>query len=130
MNGFPEFMRNPANKIASGSQYTSGLEGYVFDGADESQMAFWTYPDSIPLMKSTEHVHEYDEYFVVVQGKYTLVMGRKRLTLNPGDECLVPKGTPHKGEAVGGTRTIHAFGGRRAERERKGRPKSSVRPKL
>ncbi len=129
MDSFPEFMRNPANRIASGSQFTSGIEGYVFDGADDSQMAFWTYPDSVSVMKSTEHVHAYDEHFVVVQGNYILAMGRKRLTLNPGDECLVPKGTPHKGEAVGGTRTIHAFGGRRAEREVKRRPKPPTRHK-
>ena len=101
----------------------------VFDGADESQMAFWTYPDSVSVMKSAEHVHDYDEYFVVVQGKYTLVMGRKRLTLNPGDECLIPRGTRHKGEAVGGTRTIHCFGGRRAEREAKRQPKPPARRK-
>jgi hypothetical protein len=38
MNDFPEFMKNPANRIASGSQATPGVEGYVFDGADGSQM--------------------------------------------------------------------------------------------
>jgi mannose-6-phosphate isomerase-like protein (cupin superfamily) len=129
MNIFPEFMRNPANKIATDSQYTSGIEGYVFDGIDDSQMAFWTYPDSLPSMKSSEHVHDYDEYFVVVQGRYTLVIGRRRTTLNPGDEFLIPRGTPHKGEAVGGTRTIHCFGGRRAERENKRRPKPPARGK-
>lgn len=43
MNEFPQFMRNPLNKISSNSQFTPGIEGYVFDGADGSQMAFWTY---------------------------------------------------------------------------------------
>ena len=42
MNDFPEFMRNPVNKIDARTQYTKGIEGYVFDGADGSQMAFWT----------------------------------------------------------------------------------------
>jgi hypothetical protein len=42
MKEFPDFMRNPGNKIDSKSQYTPGIEGYVFDGDDESQMAFWT----------------------------------------------------------------------------------------
>ncbi len=122
-------MRNPTNKIAADSQFTSGIEGYVFDGADDSQMAFWTYPDSVALIKSAEHVHDYDEYFVVVQGRYTVVIGRKRTILSPGDEFLIPKGTPHKGEAVGGTRTIHCFGGRRAERESKRRTRTPARHK-
>ena len=38
---FPIF-RNPVNRIDSGSHYTKEIEGYVFDGADGSQMAFWT----------------------------------------------------------------------------------------
>lgn len=65
MKDFPEFMKHPANKISSASQYTHNIEGYVFDGADGSQMAFWTvYEDG----QSQEHVHEYDEYTLVVQG--------------------------------------------------------------
>ena len=32
MNDFPEFMKNPANKMATQEQYTKGIEGYVFDG--------------------------------------------------------------------------------------------------
>ena len=127
MGQFPEFMRNPANKIAAEAQYTKGIEGYVFDGADGSQMAFWTHPDSVSVLKSGEHVHEYDEYMVVVQGKYTVIMGRKRVALAVGEEYLIPRGTPHKGEATGGTRTIHAFGGRRAERARKRRSPPSAK---
>jgi mannose-6-phosphate isomerase-like protein (cupin superfamily) len=107
MNDFPEFMKNPLNKIASQSQYTEDIEGYVFDGADGSQMAFWT---SKKARTSAEHVHEYDEYLVVVQGQY------KRIPVNVGEEYCIPKGTPHSGESVAGTRTIHAFGGKRARR--------------
>ncbi|MFZ5643691.1 MAG: hypothetical protein ACOY46_08890 [Bacillota bacterium] len=40
MNNFPDFMRNPQNVIASKSQ-SRGTEGYVYDGADGSQMAHW-----------------------------------------------------------------------------------------
>jgi hypothetical protein len=39
---FPEFMKSSVNRIATSSQATPGVEGYVFDGADGSQMAFWT----------------------------------------------------------------------------------------
>jgi quercetin dioxygenase-like cupin family protein len=113
MNDFPEFMKNPLNKIASQSQYTDDIEGYVFDGADGSQMAFWT---SKKARTTAEHVHEYDEYLVVVQGQYTLIIDGKRIPLNVGGEYCIPKGTPHSGESAAGTRTIHAFGGKRARR--------------
>jgi hypothetical protein len=33
-----------------------------------------------------------------------------------GDECFIPKGTRISGRAVAGTRTVHAFGGHRADR--------------
>jgi len=42
MIDFPEFMKNPLNRIAASSRYTEDIEGYVFDGADGSQVAFWT----------------------------------------------------------------------------------------
>lgn len=65
MDAFPEFMRDPANRIARSNQATPGVEGYVFDGADQSQMAFWTCTQAAA---SAEHVHEFDEYMLVVQG--------------------------------------------------------------
>ena len=40
MDDFPAFMKNPLNRIAAASQYTEDIEGYVFDGADGSQVAF------------------------------------------------------------------------------------------
>ncbi len=110
MNEFPEFMKRPANRIGKASQYTEGIEGYVFTGADGSQMAFWTcYQDR----ESQEHTHDYDEYFVVVHGEYTVIMNDKEEILGVGQECHIPKGTPHAGRSVAGTRTIHCFGGKR-----------------
>jgi mannose-6-phosphate isomerase-like protein (cupin superfamily) len=113
MGEFPQFMKNPADRVAADNQYTRGIEGYVFDGADGSQMAFWTNPVG---GASAAHTHPYDEYFIVVEGQYVLMMGDKRIVLNSGNECFIPKGTPHSGESAPGTRTIHAFGGKRAER--------------
>ncbi len=110
MKEFPEFMRRPANRIGKTSQHTDGIEGYVFNGADGSQMAFWTsYRDG----DSKEHVHDYDEYFVVVQGEYTVIIGGKEEPVGVGKEYYIPKGTPHSGRAVAGTRTLHCFGGKR-----------------
>jgi quercetin dioxygenase-like cupin family protein len=113
MDDFPEFMKNPANRIDPRSQHTDDIEGYVFDGADGSQIAFWTCRKD---RTSSDHTHEYDEYLIVVQGRYTLIIGGKRIPLEAGREYVIPKGVPHGGEGIAGTRTIHAFGGRRAPR--------------
>jgi mannose-6-phosphate isomerase-like protein (cupin superfamily) len=106
MNDFPAFMKSPKNKISSRSQYGTGIHGYVYDGADGSQMACWTHErDGI----SQEHVHDYDEYFLVVQGKYTLIIGDKKIPVGVGQEYFIPKGLAHAGEYSAGTRTIHAL---------------------
>jgi quercetin dioxygenase-like cupin family protein len=114
MNDFPEFMKHPANRIATTNQATPGVEGYVFDGIDGSQMAFWTCRQAAP---SATHAHDYDEYMIVVRGCYTLIIDGQRIPLNAGDEYFIGKGVLHSGEVVADTRTIHAFGGHRADRE-------------
>ena len=40
MADFPVFMKVARNRIALTSQFTDDVEGYVFDGADGSQVAF------------------------------------------------------------------------------------------
>ncbi len=55
----------PANRIATSSQPTPGVEGHVFDGVDASQMAFWTCRETTE--RSAPHVHDSDEYVLVVQ---------------------------------------------------------------
>jgi hypothetical protein len=40
MRDFPDFMKHPANRSAAADQ-SQGVEGYVFDGADGSQLVFW-----------------------------------------------------------------------------------------
>ncbi|MHB1420861.1 MAG: cupin domain-containing protein [Bacillota bacterium] len=113
MIDFPEFMKNSKNRISSKEQNTKDIEGYFYDGADGSQMAFWTcYADRI----SNKHSHEFDEYMVCVCGQYTVIMHDKEYVLNSGDEILIPKGTEQWGKCIAGTRTIHAFGGKRINR--------------
>lgn len=113
MNDFPEFMKHPYNKVWSKTPFREGVEGYVFDGADGGQMIIWTCElDGT----SPEHAHDFDEYLVVVQGKYILVIAGEKIPLGVGQEYFIPKGTRHAGEYLGGTRTIHAFGGRRVKR--------------
>lgn len=110
MIDFPEFMKYSKNRISNKEQYTKDIEGYFYNGADGSQMAFWTcYADRI----SNKHIHEFDEYVVCVYGQCTAIMNDTEYVLNPGDEIFIPKGTEHGGKYLAGTRTIHAFGGKR-----------------
>jgi quercetin dioxygenase-like cupin family protein len=113
MDDFPEFMKRPTNRIATTSQSTPGAEGFVFDGADGSQMAFWTCHQTA---ESEPHSHDYDEYMAVMQGCYTLIIDGQRIPLTAGKEYFIPRGVLHGGEVLEGTRTIHAFGGHRANR--------------
>lgn len=117
MHDFPDFMRSRANLIKASHQHTPGIKGYIFDGADGSQIAIWTHvgPGG---KESGLHSHDFDEWLLVVEGEYVLEMGGQRRLMKPGDEALIRRGTPHGGQqGDGGTRTIHAFGGHRADRE-------------
>ena len=112
MEEFPQFMRNPLNAVAS-HQKSDGVEGYLYDGEDGSQaIIFQCATNGI----AKEHVHDYDEYFVVVQGEYTLGIEGRTVRLTAGQEYYLPRGIPHDGAFLAGTRTINVFGGRRAER--------------
>lgn len=114
MNDFPAFMKNSLNHVGTGQQNTDGVDGYYYEGRDGGQMAFWTCRES---RVSREHVHPFDEYMVCVQGQYTAILNGKEIVLNPGDELYIPKGTVQSGRCTAGTRTIHAFGGRRIRQE-------------
>lgn len=113
MKNFPDFMRNPKNAIESKFK-NHGVDGYVFDGADGSQMIFWICEIN---GTSEKHVHEYDEYMIVVSGQYNIIFKDKKVKIKAGEEYFIPKGIHHAGEFIKGTRTIHAFGGKRAERK-------------
>lgn len=117
MPDFPDFIRNPLNRIARSSQYTDDIEGYIFDGADGSQVALWTCKaDRV----SNEHTHDFDEYVLVIEGRCTAILEGRRVELVAGQELLIPRGTRQSMEVVAGTRTMHVFGGRRAKRENEG----------
>jgi len=113
MSDFPSFTKHPLNRIAHSSQFTSDIDGYVFDGIDGSQVAFWTCSKD---GTSLEHAHDFDEYFLVVEGQATVIVGDQKTVLEAGQELVIPKGTKQRVSVVAGTRTIHAFGGTRARR--------------
>jgi quercetin dioxygenase-like cupin family protein len=113
MPEFPAFVKNPMNRIASSSQYTEDVEGFVFDGADGSQVALWTAnADRV----SQAHAHDFDEYVLVIEGRCAVLLGERRIELGAGQELVIPRGTRQSMEVVAGTRTMHVFGGRRARR--------------
>lgn len=113
MKDFPEFMKSKRNKISSKEQNTEDIEGYFYEGADGSQMAFWTcYSERV----SKKHTHEFDEYMICVSGQYIAVLNDQEFVLNPGDELFISKGIEQRGKCIAGTRTIHAFGGKRINR--------------
>jgi quercetin dioxygenase-like cupin family protein len=76
-------------------------------------MAYWTCSQDAV---TEEHVHEFDEWFVVVEGSYALSLDGDQRRVDAGQECFIPRGTRISGRAEAGTRTVHAFGGRRAVR--------------
>ena len=113
MQDFPDFMKHPADRIGSAQQNTHGVEGYVYDGKGGGQMAFWTCRDQ---RDSAEHTHDFDKYMVCLSGQYTAYLNGREVVLNPGDELYIPAGTRQGAHIAPGTRTIHAFGGRRIVR--------------
>src|ERR1035438_5359240 len=87
MDDFPQFMKHPANRIATSEQATPGVEGYIFDGADGSPMAFWNCRASAA---SAEHTHDFDEYMLVVEGCYTLVIDGREIPVKAGGGIFHP----------------------------------------
>ena len=110
MKDFPLFMKKQLNHIDSSQQNTHDIDGYYYEGKDGSQICFWTYYSD---RESKENIHEFDEYVFCVSGEYVEIFNDEEHILHSGDELLIPKGTPHHGRVTKGTRTIHAFGGKR-----------------
>ena len=110
MKTFPDFMKSPVNKVDASQQNTADIEGYYFQGADDTQIAFWEcHAERI----SKKHTHPFDEYMICISGEYTVYLDENEIILKPGDELYIPKGTEQWGKCMAGTRTIHAFGGKR-----------------
>jgi quercetin dioxygenase-like cupin family protein len=115
VSDFPDFVKHPANRIAAASQFTETIEGYVFDGADGSQVALWIcHADRV----SREHAHPFDEWVFVLEGTVTATVAGATTVLCGGDELHIPKGAQQTMAFTAGTRSLHAFGGKRARRER------------
>ena len=66
MKDFPDFMKNKLNRINPSQQNTPDIDGYYYEGADGSQICFWTYFSD---RESKESIHEFDEYVICVCGE-------------------------------------------------------------
>ncbi len=110
MKHFPAFIKNLKNKIDPTQHNTDDIEGYFFEGADDMQIAFWECHSD---QESKKHIHDFDEYMICVSGEYTAYLNDTEIILRSGDELFIPKGTEQWGKCKSGTRTIHAFGGKR-----------------
>ena len=107
-------MRNEKNAVHPDDQ-TSGAEGYIFDGIDGSQMIIWTSRAEEPI-RTKRHTHDYDEWFLILNGSFHGDVGGKKIEMGSGEEIHIPAGIPHNGEYSAGFRSIHAFSKKRARR--------------
>ncbi len=114
MGDFPDFMKNPADRVDATQQNTADVEGYAFEGA-AGQMAFWTCHEA---RESKPHTHPFDEWTLIIEGEYTMCTAVGERVLRPGDEVVVPAGTEQWGRCTAGTRSVHAFGGKRVAKQR------------
>lgn len=110
MKHFPDFIKSIENKVDTSQQHTKDIEGYYFEGKNDTQIAFWEYHSDQVAKK---HSHDFDEYLICVSGEYTVCFDDKEIVLHSGDEILVPKGVEHWGKSKAGTKTIYAFDGKR-----------------
>ena len=106
----------PADQVAQVPD--PSMQGVVFEGAEGTQIVFWECERG---GESPEHVHDFWEYCVVLEGTCDSMIDGKLVHLKPGDECVIPPGVKHNGRYSPGYRAIDAFGGKRVERVRNNR---------
>lgn len=113
LGGFPAFMTNSANRVSEDSLRIPGVEAYVFDGAEGTQL---TLCHAKSDASTGEQWRDFDEYLAVLEGCYTLSINGMEVQLGRGQEFIVPRGARVSGRFTAGTRTLHAFGGQGLKR--------------
>lgn len=110
---FPEMIRRSELEVESGWE---GLRGYMFQGADGSQVIFWECDNEV---KAEPHKHEYDEYCLVIEGVCKETIEEETKILKKGDECQIPAGKLHWATMGPKYRAIDFFGGPRCKYKNK-----------
>ena len=115
MTHFPDFVRMPCNRVANVPD--PSMEGYFFEGEDDVQVVFWECENG---GESPEHVHDFWEYAVVVEGTFDGLAGEEEVHLGPGEECVIPPGVVHSGRYSKDYRAIDVFSAKRVSRSDQG----------
>jgi uncharacterized protein YndB with AHSA1/START domain len=113
LGSFPAFMTGPANCVAEASLRIPGVEAYVFDGADGTQLLLCHAKSDAD---TGEQWRDADEYLAVLEGRYVLSINGMEIQLDAGREFVIPRSARISGRFTAGTRTLHAFGGRGLKR--------------
>lgn len=113
LGAFPAFLLGPANRVAAESLKLPGVEAYVFDGADGTQL---TLCHAKSEATSAEQWRDFDEYLAVLEGTCVLTINGLEIQLGAGREFVIPRGARISARYAAGTRTLHAFGGRAFQR--------------
>ena len=103
-------MKETVDRVPAEQQHTGAVEGYIFIGRGNAQMAFWTCSEA---RSSDWHTNSFDEYLLVVSGEYVLLLDDSEQVLAAGSEVVIPGGVRQAARIAARTRTIHAFGGPR-----------------
>ncbi|MDI1435768.1 SRPBCC domain-containing protein [Polyangium sorediatum] len=109
LGSFPAFLTSAANHVAADSLHIPGVEAYVFDGADGTQILLCHAKTDAD---TDEQWRDADEYLAVLEGSYVLRINGMDMELRAGREFVVPRGARVSGRFSAGTRTMHAFRGR------------------
>ncbi|MCP3136914.1 SRPBCC domain-containing protein [Pyxidicoccus xibeiensis] len=113
LGSFPTFLTTPGNRLDGAALRVPGVEVHMFDGADGNQL---TLCHAKSDADTGEHLQDFEEYLVVLEGTYVLSINGTDFTLGAGREFVVPRGARIRGRYTAGTRTLHAFGGRGLKR--------------
>ena len=101
LGAFPSFMTSPANRVADSSLHIPGVDVYVFDGADGTQL---TLCHAKSDASTGERWRDSDEYLVVLEGSYVLTINGTNIQLDAGREFVIPQARAH----LGAVRRWHA----------------------
>ena len=113
------FMMGKANEVLADSR-GGGLHGWVYDGADRSQVALWI-AEGGKGGYCVPHSHDYAEYCHVLSGWYRLeINGEDAGVLHAGDELYIEPGVVHAGWYSEDYRAIDGFEKRRFNRAGEG----------
>lgn len=114
LKDYPDFLRTDANRVKK-DDLNDALDGYVFEGADGCQLVLWT--NKKEGGSCEPHVHEHDEYCIVISGTYSGFIDGEPVEASAGDELFIPAGKVHYGSYTDDYRAIDGFGWRRVQRE-------------